>query len=249
MIGKLLRRSIDSAVNAAMDDRLSREVLLTRERPSKWDDMRELAALQMQGATWKQRMNEMWIDGVPMNVGGGLMGLEVNPSSANYSTITIGATELSLWGTSLGPTIVPFTTFRQGSTGYMLRCFGNATSAATPGTQTFNPRLTNVTGASLGISGTFTPIASETASPFILAGDLVLRSGGSTSATLVGVFTYNESQGTAGGGIANTSGQVFGGTSITIDNTIAESLWMGLVAATSTTNTMIPQAVLWGSWN
>lgn len=228
----------------------AREILLTRERPSKWDDMRELSALHMaQNGPWKRQMHELYLDGVPLGVAGGLAGLEVNPSSANYSTVTIGATELSLWTPQ---THCPVTAYRQGSTMYQLECFGTATSAATPGTETITPRVDVVGGSSMGATGTtaLTPTASETAAPFLLTGRLVLRSGGATGATMVGVFLFMQSNVVGGGGTLMTgTPNIFGGTSVTWDNTALKGLWMGLTATTSTTNTKIPQGILWGSWN
>jgi hypothetical protein len=227
-----------------------RELLLTRERPSKWDDMRELTALNMMAhGTWKHQMHEMLIDGQPQNIAGGLAGLEVNPSGANYPTVTITGTETSLWTPQ---TYAPVTAFQNGSKAYHLEAFGTATSAGTPGTESINPRVDVVGGSSLGISGAtqITPTASETASPFMLSGRLILRASGATTSTMVGVFTFMQSAVTGGGGTLTTgTPQIFGGASVTWDNTALKGLWMGLLAVTSTTNTKIPQGILWGSWN
>jgi hypothetical protein len=227
-----------------------REVLLTRERPSKWDDMRELSAQDMiQRGTWKHQMHELLIDGVPTNIAGGLAGLEVNAQSVNYATVTIGATELSLWTPQ---TYCPVTAFQNTPKVYQLECFGTATSASTPGTESINPRVDVVGGTSLGISGAtqMTPTASETASPFLLQGRMVLRTGGASTATMVGVFTFMQSNVVGGGGTLMTgTPQIYGGVSVTWDNTALKGLWMGLLAVTSTTNTKIPQGILWGSWN
>src|SRR6184192_1025804 len=140
-----------------------RELLLTRERPSKWDDMRELTAIDMMArGTWKHQMHELLIDGHPTNIAGGLAGLEVNAQSANYPTITLGGTELSLWTPQ---TYCPVAAFNNAPKVYQLECFGTATSAATPGTESINPRVDVVGGTSLGASGAtqITPTASETA--------------------------------------------------------------------------------------
>jgi hypothetical protein len=198
-----------------------RELLLTRERPSKWDDMRELTALNMMAqGTWKHQMHNLLIDGQPQNIAGGLAGLEVNPSAANYATVTITGTETSLWTPQ---TYAPVTAFQNGSKAYHLEAFGTATSAGTPGTESINPRVDVVGGSSLGISGAtqITPTASETASPFMLSGRT----------------------------LTTDTPQIFGGASVTWDNTALKGLWMGLLAVTSTTNTKIPQGILWGSWN
>lgn len=228
----------------------ARELLLTRERPSKWDDMRELQALDMAArGTWKHQMHELWIDGIPQGIAGGLAGLEVNPSSANYATVTLGGTELSLWTPQ---TYCPVSAFQNSPKMYQLEAFGTATSAATPGTESINPRVDVVGGSSLGISGAtqITPTASETASPFMLSGRLILRSAGASTSTMVGVFTFMQSSVVGGGGTLTTgTPQIFGGASVTWDNTALKGLWMGLLAVTSTTNTKIPQGILWGSWN
>src|SRR3954470_10864553 len=158
-----------------------REVLLTRERPSKWDDMRELTALNMMAhGTWKHQMHNLLIDGQPQNIAGGLAGLEVNPSAANYATVTITGTETSLWTPQIH---CPVTAYQNGSKVYQIESFGTATSAATPGTESINPRVDVVGGTSLGISGAtqITPTASETAAPFLLSGRLVLRAAGATT--------------------------------------------------------------------
>jgi hypothetical protein len=86
-------------------------------------------------------------------------GFEVNPSSVNYATVTIGATELSLWTPQ---TYCPVSAFQNSPKMYQLEAFGTATSAATPGTESINPRVDVVGGSSLGISGAtqITPTAS-----------------------------------------------------------------------------------------
>jgi hypothetical protein len=228
----------------------AREILLTKERPSKWDDMRELSALNMlERGSWKHQMNELRVDGVPVAIAGGLAGLEVVPQSVNYATVTIGGTELSLWTPQ---TYCPVSAFQNAPKVYQLECFGTATSAATPGTESINPRVDVVGGSSLGISGAtqITPTASETAAPFMLQGRLILRTGGASTSTMVGVFTFMQSNVVGGGGtLATGTPQIFGGASVTWDNTALKGLWMGLLAVTSTTNTKIPQGILWGSWN
>src|SRR5689334_9176716 len=161
-----------------------REVLHTRERPSKWDDMRELQAMWMiERGTWKNQLHDLLVDGVPVNVAGGLAGLEVNPLSANYPTVTAGGTELSLWTPQ---THTPVNAQQMTPKVYQLSAFGTKTSAATPGTETLNPRVDVVGGSSMGISGAITPTASETASTFSLEGRLILRKGGDSAATMVG---------------------------------------------------------------
>lgn len=227
-------------------ERIRREVR-TRLRPSLMDDLRELAMLDvLERGPWKPRMHELWVDGQPLMLQGGLAGLEVNPQGANYPTITINATEAALVATAN----TPINAMQVSPKVYDLSVWGLATSAATPGTQTFNPRYgTSAAGASLGISSNLTPVASETATPWFLRGRMILRGGGTTTSTLSGVFEYNQGSAVSGGS-AEQAGLIFGGTvSSSVDNTTAQALWLGCVAATSTTNTMTPQGVLWGSWN
>lgn len=228
---------------------LDREAL-TRERPSKWDDMRELAGLLASAkGPWKQQLAEIWVNGVPMNVAGGLAGLEVNPPSADLSSVTVNATEAALWPTSW----TPVSAQRQAPTAFYLKAYGVATSAATPGTQTFNPRIgTSSSGISLGISSNLTPTASETAVVWRIEGDLAAprSAGASTVATATGYFEYHQTTGTSGNaGYLTGTPLIFGGTSSTWDNTVAQALFMGVVAATSTTNTMTPRLIVWASWN
>lgn len=227
--------------------RLDREVI-TRERPSKWDDMRELSQLLTADMPWKQRMGQMWVNGELMGVAGGLAGLEANPNNADLSAVTVNATEAAMWGAS---TYTPIPALQVGPKAYYLRAYGVATSASTPGTQTFNPRIgTTSSGISMGISSNLTPTASETAVVWRLSGDMVLRSPGSTASTATGFFSYEQTTGTSGNaGPLTGTPLFFGGTSASIDNTTAQALFMGLVAATSTTNTMTPRLIIWASWN
>lgn len=221
---------------------------LTRERASKWDDMRELTQLLAADMPWKQQMGQMWANGVPLNVAGGLGGLEANPPGADLALVTVGASELAMWPAS---TYTPIPALAVGPKAYFLRAYGVATSAATPGTQTFNPRIgTSSAGISLGISSNLTPTASETAVVWRIMGDMILRAPSTTTAVATGFFSYDQTTGTSGnaGPLAGTP-LYFGGTSASVDNTAAQALFMGLVAATSTTNTMTPRLVIWASWN
>jgi hypothetical protein len=223
---------------------LDREILC-RDRPSKWDDVSELAQLLYGDRTAKQQMHDVWLNGDPINIAGGLGGLEANPPNADLATVTVNATEAALWPTAY----TPIPALLQGPKAYSLKAWGVCTSAATPGTQTFNPRIgTSNAGISLGISSALTPTASETAVVWKIMGDVVLRGGSTTTTTVTGVFDYDQTTGTTGNATTITALR-FGGTSASVDNTVAQALWMGLLAVTSTTNTMTPRGVIWASWN
>lgn len=231
-----------------MIGRLDRESL-TKERPSKWDDMRELSQLLSAEMPWKQQLGQMWINGELMGVAGGLGGLEANPPGADLAAVTVNATEAAMWPAS---TYTPIPALQVAPKAYFLRAYGVCTSAATPGTQTFNPRIgTSSSGISIsGASSNLTPTASETACVWRIMGDMVTRSAGTTTATTTGFFSYDQTSGTSGnaGAVAGTP-LYFGGTSASWDNTATQALFMGLVAATSTTNTMTPRLIIWASWN
>ena len=101
-----------------------------RERPSKWDDIRELSHILLNQRTMKQRMNDVWVNGDPVNISGGLAGLIANPVTVNQATVTGGATELVLIPTAL----LPIEQNVQSGKVYHLFVSGDSTTAATPGT-------------------------------------------------------------------------------------------------------------------
>jgi len=228
-----------------------RELLLTRERPSKWDDMRELMALDMMArGPWKRQMHELWIDGIPVGVAGGLAGLEAGPPGASI-TSTLTATEQNVFTAGASSVAnTPVNPYAVTPKAYIVEAWGTRTSAGTPGTETYNPRIgTSASGISMGISSSLTPTASETVVPYHLSGVWILRNGGTTAAVATGIFRYVQGPSTTGTG-AETTPLIFGtGVSASIDNTVAQGLYMGGVAATSTTNTMVQQGLIHGSWN
>jgi hypothetical protein len=226
--------------------------LMTRERPSKWDDMRELSALLLSERTTKQRLHDVWLNGEPMNVAGGLRGLVQNPVTVNQTTVTGSATEQALIPT----TLMPVEQNVQSGKVYYLYAGGTSTTAATPGTYTLASRIgpapTNASPLFGAVSSAFTPLASMTAAPWSIVGFVVIRGSG-TANTAADNFNWSQtsvaSTATGGPTSASSGGQI-GGISAGFDSTGATcALWIGVTHATSTTNTWIPQLVIWASEN
>jgi hypothetical protein len=233
--------------------RLDRE-LLTRERPSKWDDMAELSALlTMERGTWKEQMHELWLNGDPINIAGGLAGLEGQLSPATDVTITPAAATATL----LYPAV--YTPLRAGATSPTIWQFylaGAHTTAATPGSAAFQCGIgavaTNLMGSA---TTTLAETASQLTSVFRCWGYVVAprTGGGSTGAnsTAVGYIEIGWTTGTAAPGVmfAGTP-LIFGGvTASSYDSSIATNFHVDVTVTTSSTNTYIPRLCLWGSWN
>jgi hypothetical protein len=204
---------------------------------------------------WKPWMDEIRSSGVPTMIGGGLTGLVVNPVTLNQATVTGGATELAMIPTA----ILPIAQNVQSGTGYHLFAGGTSTTAATPGTYTLVTRIgsagiATVTSPLLTpVSSAFTPLASMTVAPWTLDGDLVIRGSGTANTAAAG-FAWSQTSvasAAAPGPSSATSAGNLGGVSASFDSTAAagSSLWVGVTHATSTTNTWIPQLVIWASWN
>lgn len=230
--------------------RLGRQTLLDRhdhDNPTLSDDFAFLTSLQ---EPWKPWMSRLQRQG-PTAVGGGLAGFEKTPTVVNAATVTGSATEQALIPIAL----LPIRQDAGASTMYQLFAGGTSTTAAAPGTYTFSGRIgpapTNASPA-FGVvpSGAFTPTASESAAPWNMLGFVLVRGGG-TANTAVGIFNWSHSGTTTTGGPAlATSDGVFGGISASYDGTgAAVAVWIGVTHATSTTNTWIPQAVAFPSWN
>lgn len=230
-------------------DRLARH---DHDNPSLADDFAFLTQLS---GPWKPQMARIAREG-PTAIAGGLAGLEKTPTVVNAATVTGSATEqLLLQVPAGGNGLMPIRQDAGASVMYQLFAGGTSTTAAAPGTYTFSARIgpapTNASPA-FGVvpSGAFTPTASETAAPWNLLGFVLIRGGG-TSNTAVGIFNWSHSGTTTTGGPAlATSDGVFGGISAAYDGTGTTcALWIGVTHATSTTNTWIPQAVAFPSWN
>lgn len=233
--------------------RLDRE-LLTRDRPSKWDDMTELSALlTAQKGTWKEQMAEQWVNGIPMGVAGGLAGLEGQLSPPVDVTVTQTAAAIVSWP-------VTYTPIRAGAaspTLWQIFAAGAQTTAATPGTVQWQAGIGTTAGSDLLGSATaaLATTASQTASIWRVFGFVVAprTGGGSTGAnsTAVGYLQVDWTTGTAAPG-AQFAGTplLFGGvTASSYDSSVAQALHVDTLTATSVTNTLIPRLVLWGSWN
>jgi hypothetical protein len=83
---------------------------------------------------------------------------------------------------------------------------------------------------------------------------LIRRGGGATTGEVVANFKYEQGTATSGGSaVLPAMEQIFGttagATSVVTDGSVAAGLWMGAIAVTSTTNTFIPQCVMWASYN
>ena len=228
--------------------------LLTKDRPSKWDDMTELGALLTQEkGTWKEQMSEMWVNGTPMAVAGGLAGLEGVGSPPTDVTITQTAAAILSW-----PVVcTPIRAGAQSPTVWQLYAAGLQTTAATPGTVQWQAGIGGTAGTNLlGAATTaLATTASQTASLWRCFGKLVApRTGGGTvgaNATAIGYFTIEWTTGTAGpGALFAGTPMLFGGaTASSYDSSVATNLHVDTLTATSTTNTLKPQIILWGSWN
>lgn len=202
---------------------------------------------------WKDVQRRLDESGEPTALAGGFTGLEVTPNVATLATATITGTEAALWPTA---TWTPIAANPQCPKAYKLMAFGTATSAATPGTVLFNARFGQiVTSPLIGVSTTAAQTASQTATPWRIDGYVVVRvGGGATTGLVVANFKYEQGTAVSGGSaVLPAMEQMFGTTtgavSVVTDGSTAAGLWMGAIAVTSTTNTFIPQGVIWASWN
>ena len=251
IVRELRRRASVKLVDWALDTEV-----LKRERASKWDDIAELAGIYQEClGPWKQHMNVIAATGVPTNLQGGLAGLEANPPGANFGASTISTTSP---GTALytSSTYAPVPALLNSPKGYFLRIWGQATSAATPGTQSFSMQFGNntvntaLTGTAVtGASNTIAPAASDTTTPWVIHGDLILRNTGVTTMVVTGLLEGRFGGATTGGTATAPLHFIAQGDSASVDNTAASSIAVGSLAATSTTNTMTPHGMLFASWN
>jgi hypothetical protein len=198
--------------------------------------------------TWKQIQNDIQLSGDPTALLGVYSGLELMPSIKDLATVTGSATEQAIWPV----TNSPFPVTPQSPKLYRLFVSGTSTTAAAAGTYTLSARIGNANTSPLfGVaSGALTPVNSATAAQWRCFGIVFVRQSG-TAGTAVGSFEFNHS-GTVGGGgpVSATGNAVYGGISAAVDFTLTTNgMWMGVIHATSTTNTWVPQFVGWGSWN
>lgn len=236
-------------------ERFEREATLLRGR-SRITDVMELAHLESQ--RWKAFENEMRETANPWDkqaLAGGFAGLEVTPPVARLATATINSStvDVPFWPVA---TWTPIAANPQCPKAYRLCAFGIATTAATPGTVSIQARFGQVqTAPSIGVSTTAAATASETQTPWMIFGDLIIRAGGApTTGLVVAMFNYQQGTATTGGSaILPALDQIFGTTtgavSVVTDGSTAAGLWIGGLAVTSTTNTFITDGVIWSSWN
>lgn len=235
---------------SALMERYERQATLLRGR-SAMTDIEELAHLESQ--RWKQFDAELRETADFTALAGGFAGLETTPTPGTLGAVTINATEAALWPTATWTPIAANPTCPKA---YRLLAFGTATTAATPGTVLFNARFGQlVTSPLIGVSTTAAQTASQTATPWIMRGDIVVQRGGpATSGLVVAIFNYHQGTAVSGGSASLPAvDQMFGTTtgaqSVVTDGSVAAGLWIGAIAVTSTTNTFITQSVVWSSWN
>jgi hypothetical protein len=214
-------------------------------------DMQLIAGERVEN--WKAVQRRIDAAGDPTALSGGYTGLEVTPPVATLATATITGTEAALWPTV---TWTPIQANPQCPKAYKLIAWGTATTAATQGTVLFNARFGQlVTSPLIGVSTTAAQTASQTATPWILEGNIVIRSGGAATTGLVSaMFKYSQGTAVSGGSTALPAmeqrfGTTAGPTSVVTDGSVAAGIWVGAIAVTSTTNTFITQEVLLASWN
>lgn len=202
---------------------------------------------------WKDMDRQLAESGEPTMLAGGYAGCEVTPNVSTLGTATITGTEAALWPTA---TWTPIAANPQTPKIYRIVAFGTATTAATPGTVLFNARFGQlVTSPLIGASTTAAQTASQTATPWRIEGNvLVRRGGGATSGEVVANFKYEQGTAVSGGSaVLPAMEQIFGTTTgavaVVTDGSVAAGLWVGAIAVTSTTNTFIPQCVMWVSYN
>jgi hypothetical protein len=237
--------------------RYERQATILRKRGdviTDYDVRRDMQLIANQPVdNWKSVDRRIADSGDPTMLTGGYAGTEVTPPPGDLASVTITATEAALWPTA---TWTPIAANPQCPKAYMLYAFGVATTPATQGTVLFNARFGQiVTSPLIGVSTTAAPTASETATPWMLMGRIVVQKGGTaTSGLVVANFKYEQGTAVSGGSaVLPAMEQMFGTTtgavSVVTDGSVAAGLWVGAIAVTSTTNTFKPQSVIWMSYN
>lgn len=124
---------------------------------------------------------------------------------------------------------------------------GGIMSFAATGTLTLTPRYgTSTGGTTFGASVAQTSPGATTNQPWFMQGILTVRSVGDSGATSTAIF--NGKFTTNGLATAGTSvSMAMGGTSATVDTTVASGLFMGWTL--SVAGTVTPQQVIWRSLN
>jgi hypothetical protein len=230
---------------AALYEPLSLDDIACRDEEIAWNDLNR--------RPWKMVNGLIEQSGAPTALAGGFAGLEVNSPVGTLAAATILTTEVALWTTA---TYTPVAANPQCPKCYRLSAFGTSTTAATQGTMAINARFGQlISSPSLGTGLTVAQTASQTQTPFRINGDMVIQRGGpATSGLVAAMFTYIQGTAVTGGSaIMATLSQIWGTTagaqSVVTDGTVAAGLWVGGIAITSTTNTYVPQGIIWSSWN
>ncbi len=228
------------------------QYLEDKQRPWKLiNGLIEGAAAANQRA-WKSVFNDLQAEGVPTALAGGFAGLESTPASGTIATATILTTEVAMWTAA---TYTPIAANPQCPKAFILRSFGLSTTPASQGTMAFNMRMGQlITSPLLAASVATAQTASQTTTTFRLEGDVLIRRGGSaTNGAAVGAFRYSQGTATTGGSLEIAAlNQIFGSTAevaVQTDAGLANALWAGAIATTSTTSTYVPLGIVWASWN
>lgn len=232
---------------AALWEPLSDDDIACRDEEIAWHDLNN--------RPWKLVNGLIEQSGDPTALAGGFAGLEVTPVPGVYPTTTPNSAtiDVAMWNTA---SYTPIQANPQCPKVFLVCAFGTCTTAAAPGTVSFQPRFGQLqTSPSIGLSLAAAQTASQTATPWKMFGKVVILKGGIATAGQV-VATFEYTQGTAvSGGSASLPAldQMFGTTtgavSVVTDGSVAAGLWMGMLNATVFTNTYIPQSVIWCSWN
>jgi hypothetical protein len=164
------------------------------------------------------------------------------PPLANLTAVT-ATTITALWSAATYTPLAAYDANRPGKT-YRL-CAGGIVSTSTSGTLIITPNVGVATGgATMGASVTQTVPVSLTNVAWYLEMQIVIRTTG-TSGTCIGTGFFNSA------GAAATAGNAwvlaFGGTSATIDTTIANGFTIGWTL--SVAGSVTPQWVTWQSLN
>lgn len=238
-------------------DRYERQATILRKTGGAITDYDVRRDIQLIGGepvdNWKAVQRRIAESGDPTMLSGGYAGAEVTPPPGDLATVTTTGTEAALWPTA---TWSPIAANPQCPKAYMLYAFGVATTAATQGSNLFQARFGQiVTSPSIGVTPTSIPTASETATPWMIMGRIVIQKGGTaTSGLVVANFKYEQGTAVSGGSVVMPAmelmfGTTTGAVSVVTDGSVAAGLWIGSIAVTSTTNTFKPQSVIWMSYN
>jgi hypothetical protein len=130
---------------------------------------------------------------------------------------------------------------------YLLRC-GGIVSTGASGTLTITPRIGTTTGGTtLGASGAQTVVVSLTNVAWVLDFTLVIRTIGAPGANSTCIGTGNFQAAGAAATASSNIALAFGGTSATVDLSVAQALFIGWTL--SVAGSCTPQWLTWQSLN